>query len=74
VTIQTAVSSKQTSEIVPRLLTVKQASAYVGCTVWAIRELYWSKEVAGIIIGRRVLLDRKSLDTFIDRKLAERAS
>lgn len=68
-----SVSKQPFSEINPRLLTVKQASAYVGCTIWAVRELYWAKEVAGTIIGRRVLLDRKSLDAFIDRKLAERA-
>ena len=63
----------EVSPVVPRLLSVRQASTYVGCTIWAIRELYWAKEVAGTIIGRRVLLDRKSLDAYIDRKLAERA-
>ena len=62
------------SGIVPRLLTVKQASAYSGATVWAIRELYWAKEVAGTIIGRRLLISRESLDAFIDCRLAERAA
>ena len=58
--------------IIPRLLSVKQASAYSGATIWAIRQLYWAKEVAGTIIGRRLLIERESLDAFIDRKLALR--
>jgi len=61
------------SEITPRLLTVKQASAYTGATIWHIRELYWAKEVAGFIAGRRLLIERHSLDAYISRKLAERA-
>ncbi len=65
----------QTSaDITPRLLSVKQAAAYVGCTVWHIRELYWAKSVAGFIAGRRLLISRESLDAFIDRRLQERAS
>jgi hypothetical protein len=36
-------------DIVPRLLNVKQAAHYVGCTVWHVRELYWSKAVLGFI-------------------------
>jgi excisionase family DNA binding protein len=61
-------------DIVPRLLTVKQAAHYVGCTVWHIRELYWSKAVLGFVAGRRLLLDRTSLDAWIDRRLRERAA
>lgn len=69
-----SVSVKQTSEIIPRLLTVKQASAYSGATIWHIRQLYWAKEVAGFIAGRRLLISQESLDKWIDCKLAERAS
>ena len=68
------VSSSTNTDITPRLFTVRQASAYSGATVWAIRELYWAKEVLGTIVGRRLLISRESLDAFIDRKLAERAS
>lgn len=65
-------SSPPASASIPRLLTVKQASAYSGATVWAIRQLYWAKEIAGTIIGRRLLISRESLDALIDRRLAER--
>lgn len=60
------------SPVAPRLLSVKQASAYSGATIWAIRQLYWAKDIAGFIIGRRLLISRESLDAFIDRRLAER--
>ncbi len=63
----------QELEITPRLLSVKQASAYSGATVWAIRQLYWAKDISGFIAGRRLLIERISLDQWIDRRLAERA-
>jgi hypothetical protein len=69
-----AVSATPATDIVPRLLTVKQAAHYVGCTIWCVRELYWSKAVLGFVAGRRLLLDRTSLDAWIDRRLRERAS
>jgi excisionase family DNA binding protein len=53
------------TDITPRLLTVKQAAHYVGCTVWHVRELYWSKAVLGFVAGRRLLLDRTSLDQWM---------
>jgi excisionase family DNA binding protein len=68
------VTPTSTDTLVPRLLSVKQAAAYTGATVWAIRQLYWAKEIAGFIAGRRVLLDRTSLDRWIDRRLQERAA
>jgi excisionase family DNA binding protein len=62
------------TSLVPRLLSVKQAAAYTGATIWHIRELYWAKELSGFVAGRRLLLDRTSLDQWIDRRLQERAS
>jgi excisionase family DNA binding protein len=65
-------NAQTTASLTPRLLTVKQAAAYTGATVWCVRELYWKKEVAGFKAGRRLLLSRESLDAWIDRRLAER--
>ena len=72
--IPAVIQTPTSADITPRLLSVKQAAAYVGCTVWHIRELYWAKSVAGFIAGRRLLISRESLDAFIDRRLGERAS
>jgi excisionase family DNA binding protein len=60
--------------VVPRLLTIKQAAAYCACAVWAIRQAIWAKELAALQIGRRLLIDRGTLDSFIDARLRERAS
>jgi excisionase family DNA binding protein len=67
-------NTQATALLTPRMLSVKQAAAYTGATVWAIRQLYWKKEVAAFKAGRRLLIERTSLDAWIDRRLRERAS
>jgi hypothetical protein len=53
----------------PRLLTLKQASAYLGLTVWAVRERIWAGQLPVIQWpgGRKMFLDVKDLETFIIR-------
>jgi len=63
-----------TPALTPRLLTIKAAAAYLSVAVWAIRELIWSKELCAIRIGRRFVIDRASLDKYIDRRLSESAA
>ena len=46
------------SPITPRLVTIKQAAAYCSCSVWAIRQVIWSKELRACKIGNRFLIDR----------------
>jgi excisionase family DNA binding protein len=58
--------------ITPRLVTIKQAAAYCSCSVWAIRDVIWSRELPACKIGRRYLIDRGDLDRFIDARLQER--
>jgi excisionase family DNA binding protein len=52
----------------------QQAAVYCACSVWAIRQVIWSKELPACMIGRRLLIDRGDLDRFIDARLRERAS
>jgi excisionase family DNA binding protein len=52
--------------IQPRLLAVKAAAAYMGCTVWAARKLAWERELPFCKIGGRLLFDRADLDRYID--------
>jgi excisionase family DNA binding protein len=59
--------------IKPRLITIPQAAAYCSCSIWAIRQAIWSKELAECKIGKRFLIDRSNLDRFIDARLRERA-
>jgi len=56
------------------MLTVRQAAAYAGCAVWAIRTAIWEKALSSCIIGRRLLIPREEIDAFINRKLQERAA
>lgn len=60
-----------TVQVVPRLLTIKQAAAYLSCAVWQMRTLLWSKEIAHIKLGKKFLIDRDDLDRFVDRRLRE---
>ncbi len=50
----------------PRLLRIAQAAAYLGCTVWFLRGLLWSRRLPYIKLGRRFLVDRADLDTFVE--------
>ncbi len=50
----------------PRLIGIKDAAKYLGCTIWAARSLAWNKAVPHVRIGSRVLFDRTDLDRYID--------
>ena len=63
--------TQQPSPIMPRLLTIPQAAAYCSCTVWAVRQLCWSKELRSIRIGNKIQIDRADLDALIDRRLRD---
>jgi excisionase family DNA binding protein len=51
---------------IPRLLTVKQSAAYIGGTVWTIRELIWTGTLP-VIKRKGYLIDRIDLDDWIVR-------
>ena len=52
----------------PRLLTVKDAAAYLSCTIWCVRSLIWSRKIPYLKLGKRFLIDRADLDKFIERE------
>jgi excisionase family DNA binding protein len=52
--------------IISRMLTVKQAAAYISGTVWAIRELIWTGALP-VIKRKGYLIDRVDLDDWITR-------
>jgi excisionase family DNA binding protein len=49
----------------PRLLTIKTTAIYFSCSVWAIRNLIWKREIPHLKIGKRFLLDRTDLDLYV---------
>jgi excisionase family DNA binding protein len=50
-----------------RLYNIKEASKYLGRSVWALREMYYSGKIACVRDGRRMLFDISDMDTWIDR-------
>lgn len=51
---------------IKRLYSVKDASVYLGRSVWALREMLWAGKLPYIKDGRRVLLDIKDMDLWIE--------
>ncbi len=63
---RTEAPAKTNSTDAPRLIDIKAAALYLSCTIWAVRNLVWSRRVASLKIGHKVLFDRKDLDSFIE--------
>lgn len=53
--------------IEPRLLSPHEAARYLGVSYWTVRDLVFRREIPFIKIGRRVLVDRRDLDAYLDR-------
>jgi len=53
-------------EIVAVLLTVKQGAVYLGRSEQSVQHLIFQKEIPVVRVGRRVNLDRRDLDTWIE--------
>ncbi len=49
-----------------RLLSVRETARYIGRTETAVRELIWNGKLAHIRTDRRVMLDIRDLDSWID--------
>jgi excisionase family DNA binding protein len=50
-----------------RLYNVSEAACYLGRTVDALREMIWRGKLPISKDGRRVLVDKKDMDDFIER-------
>jgi len=57
--------------IIPRLLTILDASKYLSTTTWQIEELLRNNVIPSFILGQRRVIDRLDLDRFVDQKKAE---
>ncbi len=52
---------------VKRLYTVHEAAYYLGRTVNALWQIIWDGKIITVRDGRRVLLDVKDMDDYIER-------
>jgi excisionase family DNA binding protein len=68
--IRRGIHARETEiQITPRTFTIEQACAYFpGINHQQIRKLIWARKVKAIRIGKRWLVDRRSLDQWFDRE------
>jgi len=57
---------KSPDVVQPRLLTIKQAAAYLASTEWYVRTLVWERKVTFLRMGKRIVFDRADLDRYVD--------
>ncbi|MFH1287149.1 MAG: helix-turn-helix domain-containing protein [bacterium] len=50
-----------------RLYSIKEASVYLGRTIWAVREMIWAGKIPYVKDGRRILLDIRDMETWIEK-------
>jgi excisionase family DNA binding protein len=48
-----------------RYLTIKAAAAYIGATVWCVRQLIWDRKIPFVRLGNRYVIDRQDLDNYM---------
>jgi excisionase family DNA binding protein len=53
-------------QITKRLYSIPEAAQYLGRTDWGIREMVWAGKIPCVKDGRRVLLDIKDMDKWIE--------
>jgi excisionase family DNA binding protein len=52
---------------VKRLYSIPEAAFYLGRTVDALREMIWAGKLQIVRDGKRILLDVRDMDTFIEQ-------
>ncbi len=55
------------NKAIKRLYNIAEAGTYLGRTAWSIRRLIWRGELPSVRTGRRVQVDVKDMDEFVDR-------
>lgn len=50
-----------------RLYSIREASVYLGRSVWAVREMIWAGKLPYVRDGKRILLDIRDMDAWIEK-------
>lgn len=50
-----------------RLYSIKEASTYLGRSIWAVREMLWAGKLPYVRDGRRILLDIHDMELWIEK-------
>ena len=57
----------QSNALSPRLLSYEAATAYLSLSYWSIRHMVVEGHIPHIKVGKRVLIDVKDLDDWIEK-------
>lgn len=57
------------TNVLPRLLSYKDAEIYMSLSYWSIRTLVVNGEIPHVRFGKRILLDRLALDEWVEKHL-----
>lgn len=58
---------KQSNNSAKRLYSIREAAAYLGRTIGAVREIIWSGKIPIVRCDRRIFLDIRDLERFIEQ-------
>jgi len=50
-----------------RLYTLKEASVYLGRTLWGVREMVWAGKIPVVRDGKRLFIDINDLEMYVTR-------
>ena len=59
--------SKDSTKIAKRLYSIKEAAVYLGRSEWAVREMIWAGKLPYVKDGKRILLDIRDMDEWIEQ-------
>ena len=59
------------TNVLPRLLSYKDAGIYMSLSYWSLRTLVVNGEISHVRFGKRILLDRLALDRWVEEHLEE---
>jgi len=50
-----------------RLYSIKDASVYLGRSLWSVREMLWAGRLPYIKDGKRIFIDIRDMERYIDQ-------
>jgi excisionase family DNA binding protein len=54
-----------------RLYNLKEASEYLGLGLWSVRKKIWNGDIPYVKAGRRILLDIKDMDLWVEKNKSQ---
>jgi len=56
----------ENTTLIKRLYSINDAAVYLGRSVWAVREMLWAGKIPFVKDGKRILIDIRDMDAWID--------